>query len=151
MSGAQEFANAFQYPMSQSIPHIYLSALPFAPSESAFLRQICNTFRNTLSIQAASYKQFPTNSRTLRGHSGPVWSVIFSPDGTRIASGSEDTTIRLWDLMSGAQIGPSLRGHSGPVYSVAFSSDGTHVVSGSSDKTIRIWDAASCTPIRKPL
>ena len=66
-------------------------------------------------------------------------SVAFSPDGTRIVSGSDDKTLRLWDAKSGQCIGTPLKGHENSVWSVAFSSDGTRIVSGSQDKTLRLW------------
>jgi WD40 repeat protein len=75
----------------------------------------------------------------LRGHSGSVYSVAFSPDGKTLASGSLDDTIRLWDVESGQQIGEPLRGHTSSVNSVAFSPDGKILASGSSDGTIRLW------------
>ncbi len=51
-------------------------------------------------------------------------SVAFSPDGTRIASGSDDNTVRVWDAATGQPIGEPLTGHTGSVHSVAFSPDG---------------------------
>jgi WD40 repeat protein len=43
--------------------------------------------------------------RTLSGHKGGVWAVAYSPDGTRIYSGSEDQTVKVWDSETGAEIG----------------------------------------------
>ena len=66
--------------------------------------------------------------------------MSFSPDGTKVASGSEDKTVKLWDVTSGECL-QTLEGHSDrPVYSVSFSPDGTKVASGSWDKTIKIWE-----------
>ena len=62
---------------------------------------------------------------------------------TRIASGSEDGTIRVWDANSGTCVVGPMLGHGENVCSVAFSSDGTRIASGSHDKTIRVWDANS--------
>jgi WD40 repeat protein len=85
--------------------------------------------------------------QTLEGHSGPVSSVAFSPDGTQVVSGSHDMTVRLWDAATGAAL-QTLEGHSDWVTSVAFSPDGTQVVSGSLDMTVRLWDAATRAPLQ---
>ncbi|CAK74234.1 unnamed protein product (macronuclear) [Paramecium tetraurelia] len=66
-------------------------------------------------------------------------AVNVSPDGTTLASGSVDKSIRLWDVKTGQQKA-KLDGHSGDVYSVSFSPDGTLLASGSGDSSIRLWD-----------
>jgi WD40 repeat protein len=77
---------------------------------------------------------------TLEGHIDGVNSAVFSPDSMRIASGSDDHTVLIWNAVSGT-IEHTLESHTSPVHSVAFSSDGLRVISGSSDHTLRIWDA----------
>ena len=78
--------------------------------------------------------------KTLEGHSDGVASVAYSPDGTKIISGSDDYTIKIWDANTG-QCLKTLEGHSLFVNSVAYSPDGTKIISGSDDNTIKIWDA----------
>ena len=76
------------------------------------------------------------------GHRGAIICIALSKDSKRIVSGSEDSTIRIWDSKSGRLVGPPLKGHEGWVQSVAYSPDNQRVVSGSSDKTVRVWDVA---------
>jgi len=78
----------------------------------------------------------------LIGHKECVWPIAFSPDGKRIVSGSDDKTIKVWDVTSGAEL-MTLRGHKDAVYYIAFSSDGKRFVSGSVDKTLKVWDLAT--------
>jgi sugar lactone lactonase YvrE len=85
--------------------------------------------------------------RTLRGHTGGVYAVAFSPDGKLLASGSNDNTIRLWDTATGKEA-RALRGHLGGVWAVAFSPDGRTLASGSSDATVRLWDVSTRRHLR---
>ena len=77
---------------------------------------------------------------TLYGHTGPVTSVSFSPDGTRIVTGSRDRTAKVWDARTGTAL-LELKGHMGRVIGAAFSPDGTRIVTGSDDETAKVWDA----------
>jgi len=78
----------------------------------------------------------------LRGHAGPLSKAIFSPDGSKVLTVSDDTTARVWDASSGAT-SAILKGHSNWVWNGAFSPDGSQVATASEDRTARIWDAAS--------
>lgn len=80
-----------------------------------------------------------TEVLTLRGHSGPVKAVAFSPDGRYIASGSDDSTAMIWDAVTGNEVS-TLQGKDFPITSVCFSPDARHLATGSKDGTIRIWD-----------
>src|SRR2546425_231490 len=78
---------------------------------------------------------------TYQGHSGLVAAMAWSPDGRRIASGSFDSTVQVWDAADGAHVF-TYRGHSNLVRGVAWSPDGRRIASGSWDNTVQVWDAA---------
>ncbi|KAG2066758.1 hypothetical protein BDR04DRAFT_1029204, partial [Suillus decipiens] len=129
----QRFIQVFGGMILHSTPHLYVSALPFTPANSPLS------------------KRFSPVGEPLQGHTSPVNSVSFSPDGTRIVTGSWDGTVRLWDAGTGESVGEPLRGHTSSILSVSFSPDGTRIVTGSQDRTVRLWDAWTGEPVGEPL
>jgi WD40 repeat protein len=75
----------------------------------------------------------------LKGHTGDVNAVVFSPDGMLLVSVGDDHTIRLWDTATRAPFAEPLTGHVDKVLAVAFSPDGALLATGSTDSTIRLW------------
>jgi WD40 repeat protein len=75
----------------------------------------------------------------LAGHDKPVRCVAFSPNGELVVSGSEDNSIRVWDVANG-ESRKVLRGHGSAVRSCMFSLDGKSVLSGSEDQSVRVWN-----------
>jgi WD40 repeat protein len=85
--------------------------------------------------------------RCLKGHKKSVGNAVFSPDGHRILSGSDDGTMRLWDVDTGKELRRfELRGWQ--VYQVAFSPDGRHALSTASGDTLRLWDVETGKELR---
>ncbi len=82
----------------------------------------------------------------LTGHTQGVNAVAFSPNSTKLASGSYDRTVKVWDVSTGKTI-TTLEGHTSWINSVAFSPDGTKLASGSYDRTVKVWDVATRTNI----
>ena len=77
---------------------------------------------------------------TYRGHSAQVNAVAWSPDGRRIASGSWDQTVQVWDAATGGNVF-IYRGYSSYVKALAWSPDGRHIAVAGGDGTVQVWDA----------
>ncbi|SRR5579875_2738533 len=86
------------------------------------------------SVESRLYREL----RCFKGHTDSVYRVAFSPDGTQALSGSNDGTMRLWEVQTGKELHRFV-GHKAPVMGVAFNPDGRQALSSSSDKTIRLW------------
>ncbi|PVG03761.1 WD40 repeat-like protein [Serendipita vermifera] len=151
LSDIRRFLVAFSVPISESIPHIYISALPFTPIQSSTRQLAQKIFPNTLSLVVGSLKKWKELQSEWRGHTGKIKSVAFSSNNRRIVSGSADNTILLWDAETGEPLAKPMKGHTSSVTSVAFSADDHYIVSGSADETIRIWDAKTGQPLGEPL
>jgi WD40 repeat protein len=74
---------------------------------------------------------------SLKGHRDRITSVAYSPDGKRLASASEDQTIKIWEVSTGLEI--TMLHEDQPAFSLAFSPDGLRLASGSVDGTVKLW------------
>ncbi|KAJ3191647.1 POC1 centriolar protein A, partial [Entophlyctis luteolus] len=120
--------------------HVYQSALTFTPHDTK-LYQLYHSFAGGKVTASPDLTWGPLVS-SLSGHTGAVTSVAYNHDGSLIASGSNDNTVRVWNPLSGALVS-ELNGHSGSVNSAVFNHDGSLIASGSDDKTVRVWNAFS--------
>ena len=118
---------------------IYSSAILFSPQASVVRTNNLDKIPRWLKKTPLTENEWASLIQTLAGHSDRVTAVVFSPDGKRIASGSWDKTIKVWDAIS-SDLEKTLAGHSDRVTAVAFSPDGKRIASGSWDKTIKVWD-----------
>ncbi|MEW6496721.1 MAG: serine/threonine-protein kinase, partial [Cyanobacteriota bacterium] len=104
------------------------------------------------SIQGQLWAETSTQEKqllasTLLGHSGAVRSIAITPDNQTLISGSEDNTIKIWQLSTGKLV-RTLTGHTNWISSLAISPDGQTLVSGSGDNTIKIWQLQTGQLIR---
>ncbi|KAG2038339.1 hypothetical protein BDR03DRAFT_818950, partial [Suillus americanus] len=95
-----------------STPHLYVSALPFLPINSTIATKFTARFPNTLRLIDGRLLNWTAIQTVISGHSNRVQSVSFSPDGTRIVSGSKNNhTIQEWDSLTWHQVGHPCQGH----------------------------------------
>jgi WD40 repeat protein len=85
-----------------------------------------------------------------RGHEQQVFSIAYSPDGSKILSGDGGGSIILWDANRGTQILTFEGGHTRTVYALAFTPDGSRALSASRDETLILWDVTLGQPIGQP-
>jgi WD40 repeat protein len=86
---------------------------------------------------------------TLRGHTGAVAALAFSPDGSTLASVAADGSLRIWAVAQGAPIG-TLATSAKPLEAVAFV-DRAHIAAGGADGLLRLLDCDVCAPVPRLL
>ncbi|KAJ7618706.1 hypothetical protein FB45DRAFT_1097393 [Roridomyces roridus] len=152
------------------------AALSFAPARSLVAQQYAKAYPGTLQFQRPADDDWPSMKELLQDVPSLILSVHISSNGSRVAYGSFDGAVRVWDVATGVLVAPPFRrhttgvisvcysstmndhpragpfrGHTDRVWSVRFSQDASKVVSGSGDGSVRIWDATTTELLVGPL
>ncbi|KAH7317519.1 WD40-repeat-containing domain protein [Rhizoctonia solani] len=138
---AHRFVLSFYDAIAASAPHLYISALAFAPAGSFTARRMRPYFPNIISITRGADLDWHPCIKTIC-HPHAVQSLAISPDGLRAIFGHPDGSLRLLDGQTYAPVGEPLFGHTDSVTSIVFSPNGNFIASGSYDTMIRVWDTA---------
>jgi len=140
---ANSFVASSHQAISRSAPHIYISALPFADTESLVYQDFVPLCIGLISVGLIGVSHHAGRLlMTLTGHEGPVNSIAYSSDGLLLASGSADGTVRIWDMRTGEEVMIPLRSGDGIIWSVSISPDHKSVVSGTEGGVVCIWSLA---------
>jgi WD40 repeat protein len=128
VNDAAVFVRHFGIAIAKSAPHIYLSALPFAPTCSLVSTHYSTSFPRILRVERGQLSHWPSLEMAISNFGEGVPSVAYSSDGQHIVSASSDRTIRVWNAMTGETVAGPFTGHTGWVKSVAFSPDDQHIL-----------------------
>src|SRR5215207_775709 len=126
---------------SRELAAASISNLDVDPERSILLVLQAVSAEHTLEAEDALHKAVMASRvrLTIKGHKAEIWRVAFSPDGTKLASASQDGTAKVWSAATGKNL-LELHGHkTGGVNSVAFHPDGNRLVTAGDDRTVRIW------------
>ena len=138
INDASLFVRYFGMAMAKSAPHVYISALPFAPMNSLVSAKYSSSFPHTLQVEQGQLSHWPSSEMVISVGSA-VLSIALSSDGQRIISGLSNNTVCVWNATTGEiEAGPF--DELDLVMSVAFLPDGQHIISGLYDGAISLWN-----------
>ncbi|KEP46357.1 putative WD40-repeat protein (notchless protein), related protein, partial [Rhizoctonia solani 123E] len=139
---ARRFILSFYDSITTSTPHLYISALAFAPHDSLTAARMRSYFPNIITVTQGGAAYWHPCMKTIT-HPYAIQTLSISPDGKHIIAGYPDGSLAIWDKQTGACITKSLVGHQDVVTCVVYSPDGGLVASSSQDATIRVWDVTN--------
>lgn len=145
---AQKFIRMFGGVVDESLPHLYLSAIPFVPRQSIIYRTYSTILQHTLKVAEGYLDNWPSLQLTITSHYDAVNFAAFSPDGTLIASASDDESIFVCDAVTGEEI-YLFEEHNDCVNALAFSPKGGLIASCSDDGTVIVWNPRTGVIVHK--
>ncbi|EUC55970.1 vegetative incompatibility protein HET-E-1, putative, partial [Rhizoctonia solani AG-3 Rhs1AP] len=154
---AHRFILSFYDAITASAPHLYVSALAFAPAKCLTALRMRPLFPNTIAVAQGGNRDWHPCIKSAV-HPYVVQTLSTSPDGRHVVVGYLDGSLAVWDMQTGACLEKSLVGHRDVVTCAVYSPDGNLVASSSYDTTIpsggekgvRLWNALTGQLIGQP-
>ncbi|GAB1526880.1 hypothetical protein RhiTH_010053 [Rhizoctonia solani] len=137
-------------PIVQSTPHLYISAFQFCPRSSSVFNNYEGMIQERMNVSGTAMMRRDTAPLAIWSTEHGLNCFVLFPDGTRIASGSSEGTISVWDTANGTLlVGPTEpRGHS--VLAIGVSPDGQLIAAGYEDGTVSTWNTTTGSPVSGP-
>ncbi|KAF8756643.1 WD40 repeat-like protein [Rhizoctonia solani] len=137
-------------PIVQSTPHLYISAFQFCPRSSSVFNNYEGMIQERMNVSGTAMMRRDTAPLAIWSTEHGLNCFALFPDGTRIASGSSEGTISVWDTANGTLVvGPTEpRGHS--VLAIGVSPDGQLIAAGYEDGTVSTWNTTTGSPVSGP-
>ncbi len=133
-----------EFQVHRNVAGAWPSRLAFSPDGRTLAVTVTVTGYGTSDSAKSSVQLWDVREKrrtaTLKGHTGWIQSLAFSPDSGTLATGASDATIRLWDVRRHRSL-DTLTGPSGTVFTLAFSPDGRTLASAGQNQTVWLWDA----------
>ncbi|KEP46350.1 putative WD40-repeat protein (notchless protein), related protein [Rhizoctonia solani 123E] len=136
---AHRFILSFYDPITTGTPHLYVSALAFAPAKCLTALRMRPHFPNTIAVAQGGNRDWHPCIKSAV-HPYVIQTLSTSPDGRHVVVGYLDGSLTIWDTQTGACLEKSIVGHRDVVTCAVYSPDGTLVASSSHDATIRVWN-----------
>ncbi|KAG8695107.1 hypothetical protein FRC09_009393 [Ceratobasidium sp. 395] len=139
-------------PVSDSTPHIYISALAFWPKSRPVTKHYLPRFSGLVKTTGTALESHQLTPATLELPVTGVWQPAYSPDGKHIAfiPFDQENDVEIWNIRTG-RCAASLRRTEMLFYSIAFSHDGLHLILGCQDGAICVWDTQTYEMVGDPL